>query len=230
MAFGLFAGLATLYALLSWQSSSLSMPPQSWQTWLGSAVVGVGLAGVTCSIMIYVCTRRPFWSGTATTIKFLLTTLWLGTVAVLATELVAALVTSTFAPALVMQKFGGVLCKAVLLIAAAKLLHEASLFSHLLEKPHTPLKRSARLLTGPLLKWTLARFACGLIGGIAIPAMLTTWNATLATIEASPPFSSGQYLAAISGLCVFSIAGELLERYLFFTAAVAPKMPGGVHP
>jgi hypothetical protein len=25
-----------------------------------------------------------------------------------------------------------------------------------------------------------------------------------------------------------SVGGELLERYLFFTAAVAPKMPGGL--
>jgi DMSO reductase anchor subunit len=35
--------------------------------------------------------------------------------------------------------------------------------------------------------------------------------------------------AAVFAL-VASIAGEMVERYLFFTAVVKPKMPGGLMP
>ena len=30
------------------------------------------------------------------------------------------------------------------------------------------------------------------------------------------------------GMLVFLLSGELLERYLFFTAVIPPKMPGGI--
>jgi hypothetical protein len=31
-----------------------------------------------------------------------------------------------------------------------------------------------------------------------------------------------------TGILLFSLLGELFERYLFFAAVIAPKMPGGI--
>jgi hypothetical protein len=39
------------------------------------------------------------------------------------------------------------------------------------------------------------------------------------------------FTGVVMGLVlVFTLLGELLERHLFFTAAVAPKMPGAMAP
>jgi DMSO reductase anchor subunit len=37
---------------------------------------------------------------------------------------------------------------------------------------------------------------------------------------------SGLITAIVSLLLLLNLAGEILERYLFFAAVVAPKMPG----
>jgi hypothetical protein len=37
-----------------------------------------------------------------------------------------------------------------------------------------------------------------------------------------------QFTATTGLLFVACVAGELLERYLFFTACAAPRMPGGI--
>jgi len=72
---------------------------------------------------------------------------------------------------------------------------------------------SARLLRGPLLGATLTRYALGLAG------VLVTYY-----ITNSPrvPLSLSVHGAIVALL----LAGELAERYLFFRAVDAPKMPG----
>jgi hypothetical protein len=35
-------------------------------------------------------------------------------------------------------------------------------------------------------------------------------------------------LVGVIGIFLFSLLGELLERYLFFTAVIPLKMPGGI--
>src|SRR5205085_11916770 len=105
---------------------------------LGAAVVGTGLTGVLCSIMIYQCTRRPTWNGVTTTLKFGLTTLWLGVATVLLISLTIAPAYLGLEPARLMQGYGALLCRSLLVIAAFKLLYEASLFGALLSRPNTP--------------------------------------------------------------------------------------------
>ena len=86
----------------------------------------------------------------------------------------------------------------------------------------SPLKRSALLYTRELSNVTLARFALGLLGGLVMPAML---------LEKLPTLSGNNIasFAAITGLLfAANLAGELLERYLFFAACAAPRMPGGI--
>ena len=217
VAFGLFAKLAAIYAAMLWFYPQLETT--AWPLVLGGGVVAAGLFGVFCSMMIYVYTRRPFWSGSQTFVKFSLTTLWLGLSAVLTVSLLAAGFSDMLSVRDLMADYGRWLCHGIISVAAAKLLFEASLFGHLVSKQATPLNRSARLMVGELAVWSRCRFAAGAIGGLALPLAMLNQSAT----------SSGAAIAAI-GLASFglSILGETLERTLFFTAAVAPRMPGGL--
>ena len=200
-------------------TGELPVVPVWWLPLLGASVVAAGLAGVFCSMMIYVYTQRPFWSGSRTFVKFSLTTLWLGLSTVLAVSLVAAGFSETLGVRALMADYGRWLCHGIVCVASAKLLYEASLFGHLASKQATPLNRSARLMMGELVVWTQCRFAAGVIGGIILPLMMLN----------QPADVPGATLAAL-GLASFglSLIGETLERTLFFTAAVAPRMPGAL--
>ena len=77
-------------------------------------------------------------------------------------------------------------------------------------------------MTGALLNVTMARFAAGLLGGLAMPALLL-----LSRLPSSPEHGQDLVFGVLVGmLFVACLAGELLERYLFFAAAASPKMPG----
>jgi hypothetical protein len=66
-------------------------------------------------------------------------------------------------------------------------------------------------MVGPLASVTIARFVCGTLGAVVLPA--------LASLAGTPVA-----LGAL-GLC---LAGELAERYLFFAAAAPARMPGSL--
>lgn len=212
--FGAFANLAILHTALVWQGARTdSLVLRA----LAVSVVALGLAGVFCSAMIYTVTRRPFWSGSATLIRFSLTTLWLG----LSTVLLIAILVTASVP-LVLDAFlkstGTSLCQALIVTALVKMVCEAAIFAHLASKQTTPLNRSARLLTGELSAWTISRFVSGGLGGVILPLILVANDSVT-------PTSAVGLSVAMSGL---SLAGELLERTLYFTAAVAPRMPGSL--
>jgi DMSO reductase anchor subunit len=101
-----------------------------------------------------------------------------------------------------------------LLVAATllKLAGELMAFRHLQERRLTPLKRSALLMKDDLRSYTLARFAAGGAGVIAL-ALFARGGASLACATAA---------------FVLLVVGELLERTLFFAAASSPGMPGGL--
>jgi formate dehydrogenase iron-sulfur subunit len=65
------------------------------------------------------------------------------------------------------------------------------------------------------------RFGLGIFGGILLPLV---WLCRAEPSSAAPLLLNfvavGQFIALL--------AGELLERYLFFTAVVASRMPGGI--
>jgi formate dehydrogenase iron-sulfur subunit len=112
------------------------------------------------------------------------------------------------------------LCQCLLAAAAAKLLLEAAILSWLRATVFTPLRRTAILMTGDLARVTAIRFACGAMGGLALPGLLLAW--------CSQAGEKSALAVAAMLVLMFSLnfAGELLERYLFFAAVVAPKMPG----
>jgi formate dehydrogenase iron-sulfur subunit len=84
-----------------------------------------------------------------------------------------------------------------------------------LKKSNDPqIKRSSELQWGLLRGWAIARYVCGAMGGFILPAALL----------GGIPFAPAVAFAAF----VFRLAGELLERHLFFVAIAPPRMPGGV--
>src|SRR5262249_20284213 len=104
---------------------------------------------------------------------------------------------------------------------AAKLLFEASLFAHRHSRQMSPLKRSALLMSGELASATRWRFAPGFLGGILLPAGRVGLDDS-----AAPALSLLHFV--IIGQFATLLAGELFERYLFFSAVVASRMPGGL--
>ncbi|QDT97504.1 DmsC/YnfH family molybdoenzyme membrane anchor subunit [Gimesia aquarii] len=218
LAFGIFAGAAMLYAVLTWVSDSTFPELESWQPLAGQIVSFLGMVGIFCSIMIYVFTKREFWSFETTTIKFSLTTILLGIASTWLTIFIVNWTDDSPASNLLIAQAGPLLSKALILTSIIKLGFEASIFRYLIRRQNSPLKRSALLMSGQLSNVTLARFACGLLGGILMPCFLLNQ-------QTQPPHSLNLFIA-VSILFIACLFGELLERYLFFSAVAAPRMPG----
>lgn len=224
--FGAFAGLASLYAALPWLSPWLARAgikvSSSVNDSLGWGVVATGLAGVFCSVMVYDSTRRPLWHWSRTGMRFLLTGALLGIPTSLLIAFVAAASAESLTVRQIMDDYGTNLCGWLAIVAAAKLLYEASIFAHLGSRRLTPLRRTAMLATGELGRWTGQRFLCGVMGGIVLPGFL--FLAPL--LDQQQPLST-QFVVIVVVLSLgISFVGEVFERFLFFSAVIAPKMPG----
>ncbi len=222
LAFGLFAVLACMFA------AAMTFPvsaPASRQgtTWLGIAVVASGASGVFGSVMIYATLGREYWSFARTGVRFVLTSALLGTATAWLTASILALTQPSIEHSGMLRSVGLILCPAPVGLASAKLLWEAALLRHLLSRSMTQLKRSAMLATGELASFTLARFAAGIVGGIVVPAVLL--SRMLSGRSADDPLALTALTAMLFVACIL---GELLERYLFFAAVAAPRMPGGI--
>ncbi|HEX5446742.1 MAG TPA: hypothetical protein VFW87_23190, partial [Pirellulales bacterium] len=85
---------------------------------------------------------------------------------------------------------------------------------------HGPLKRTALLMVGELKSVTQGRFALGLFGGVLLPLAMA--GGLGATHDADTRLALAVHALIVAAL----LMGELMERFLFFTAVVAPKMPG----
>jgi DMSO reductase anchor subunit len=228
VAFGLFAGLAVAYAtgVIFQQSLSDSLPVLghvNWVKWLGWSVAMSGVIAVFCSTMIYVFTNRECWSMTRVGVRFVLTSALLGVATVWLSMLVAMLVRPSAALSDLLRETGPLLCQTLIGLTAVKLIWEASIFRHLLLRRMTPLQRSALLLSHELSNTTMARFALGMLGGLLMPALLSRRAGAI-----SNSAELVQFAATAGLLFIACLAGELLERYLFFAACAAPRMPGGI--
>ncbi len=222
LAFGLFAGLAAAYGAEAWlRLRGVAMPAACAA--LRPAAALAGLAGVVCSVMIYVDTRRAFWNLSLTGFKFFMTGVVLGIPAAVFVSLLGAAWSEALTVAAVMEGFGRRLLSVLAAAAVLKLAVEALVLTHLRDKKHTPLKRTALLLTGELAPLSMRRVIAGVLGGIVLPGLL------LAGV--GPTGGRAAFTGVVLGLSLgLTLLGELLERHLFFTAAVAPKMPGALAP
>jgi Fe-S-cluster-containing dehydrogenase component/DMSO reductase anchor subunit len=229
VSFGAFAMLASLYAAAALvagrmeDSTSTTGYAQFWIDWLGWSVAATGVIAVFCSMMIYVFTQRECWSLVRVGMRFALTGALLGVAAVWLSILVSTLAVPSAALFSLVRECGPTLCWTLVATAIAKLAWEAAVFCHLWLRKMTPLKRSALLMRGELSNVTLARFALGLLGGVILPSMLAGDAATLAAGTGMV-----QFVVMTALLFAACVAGEVLERYLFFAACAAPQMPGGI--
>ena len=185
--FGMYAGAAFGTVVLGWRL-------------LTYASLLSGLLGVFCSAMIYVDTRRPFWSARLTMPKFFGTTFLLGATG--AGALLACL-RSPSAPMFVL---------AATVIRAALFAWETAAFISALRDEHAATHHSA-LVTAHLMRWLpITRAVLFAVATIASAA------AIFGTLGLAPVWAM---LALVS-----TLGSQLLERYNYFRAVVAPRMPG----
>jgi formate dehydrogenase iron-sulfur subunit len=161
----------------------------------------LGVIALFCSVMIYADTQRVFWRFANTAPRFFGSATILG---------LAGALTAPGAPLALGFALAGV--------TILKLAFEARALTPLNELwdgTPSPARQTARLLTGPLRDTNALRVAAAVLGGILLPAGIA--------LGAFPFIAAWPALA----LC---LGGELAERYLFFRAVDAPKMPGQPDP
>ena len=228
--FGIFSGLATVYAALFWLDPiqvfiGIELPAflksNDLRDYFGLAVAASGILGVICSVMVYDDCKKELWRGSITGLKFFGTTIGLGLNTILATSLSAV-----FFMEIQNETAIGTYVSALALIAAgvftAKLAWEASIFRHLNDTTYSMAKRSALLMKNHLMIQTRLRYICGLVGGVVLPLFIYKMSQN----EMTPDNLINLVILAIVSL-VISLVGEFLERFLFFAAGVSKKMPGG---
>jgi formate dehydrogenase iron-sulfur subunit len=206
--FGLFAKLALLHTGAVWFPEHTSL---SFRSALGWATVMTGLIGVFCSVMIYHDTRREFWHLRYSGGKFFGTTGLLGA----GTSL---LVTACLNPAAPFLPTLGLL---MLVAGAGKLAVELPIVRHLEVEDYSPLHKTALLLQGKFGLMHRWRLACGVVGGIFLPALLALQVVATNVV-------SGVVIAEAAAALTLCLVGELIERRLFFVAVQPVTMPGGV--
>ena len=182
LAFGGYAATATLYAALR-----VLLPGSEWVSAAGLLAAGTGVAGITCSVMIYAVTHRRWWRARATGLRFGLTTALSG----LAALLIAV-------PAVAHD-----VAMAVVVVATIKLAWEGSVLLHLRADTDTDLRRTALLLTRDLVVPARTRLALGLLGGMTLPllaaAVHPAWAvAGLAAIAAGELLERSLFFRAVT--------------------------------
>lgn len=222
LTFSFYAALMLLCAGMAWlQRWGVHLPAELIRAAESSACF-FGLAGVGCSVMIYVRTRRAFWSAGPTSAKFLLTSALLGLAGALLVWAVAAARSPETAADPLIWEMRNQACRWLAAGVLLKLLLECSVFLQLRRTRHGPLKRTALLMTGELKPVTQGRLLLAVIGGVVLPLLLATGWTMGATEKTQSLFAVAMHTMIVAAMLI----GELMERYLFFTAVVAPKMPG----
>lgn len=219
-AFSAFAGAAGAFAtaaLWPWLVSVLPLlplidsivQPVQFSPLLCGVTAALGLVGVYCSAMIYIDTRRAFWSAESVSIKFFGTALLIGAA--------GCAVVLGWQNALT----GAPVAEAARNFAIVATIIRTALFG----RDFTNLHRGLSNIADPnhrsiLTVWTLCRplvFARGALfaGSTLFGVLGLTHGGLPAAICATLSF-------------VLTFASQTIERYFFFTAVVAPRMPGGI--
>ena len=222
LAFAVFAGSAAAFTGAAWWKTLAGLlPPLAWvERFINPAqfaaplvvvTAALGLLGVWCSAMIYVDTRRVFWKRELTFTKFFGTALLLGTSGAAAVLGWTAVFTGA-ALSGVAQTF----VLLAILIGTALCGWEFHDFRSALSDGHAANHRSA------LTVWQLRRpLLFARLGSLVVSALFGLLAST----------STGATSAGCATLgFVFALGAQFIERYFFFTAVVAPRMPGPLAP
>lgn len=203
IAFSALAGTTGAAAAAAGASLFSLALPAALSTGIRVAVLVSAAAAVYASAMVYRDTPRPLWATRLTLWRFSLTAALGGIPAWMAAA----------APGAGLSR---ALFAAIPLLFVAKLVIERRVFRHADDEDFGPLWKTVQLLRGRSgnlgLVWRL-RLLAGIAGGLVLP-LLAAWGAGSMT------------LAWSAAIFVLVAAGELAERYLFFTTGVAPRMPG----
>jgi Fe-S-cluster-containing dehydrogenase component/DMSO reductase anchor subunit len=170
--------------------------------WMRLAVTGTTVAAVIavwCSVMVYVDTRRPFWTLTNVAAKFLGTMLLLGGLLCAFVWSWTGMVIASWAMAF------SLVCRWSLS------LWEISGYRRALVDENCVWHKSARVLQKHLAKQIEARGLLLIATGLLIPVMIAAG-------------ASVGWMLSLSLLLTFG--SQLMERLYFFTAAAGSKMPG----
>ncbi len=216
LAFTIFAGAAAAFSGAAfWERLAGWVPavrlverfiqPAQFSVPLAVGTALLGLIGVWCSAMIYVDTRRTFWSRELTFAKFFGTTLLLGSAA-------AAVVLGWCGLPL------GEAARAFALLAAVA---RTALFGLEFQSTHRALHRT----DDPNHRSALV--ICKLQRPLVIARVLLFATTSVSGVLAIT--ASGFAAAACATLALLlTAAAQVAERYVFFTAVVALRMPGGL--
>jgi DMSO reductase anchor subunit/NAD-dependent dihydropyrimidine dehydrogenase PreA subunit len=210
--FAVAAGAFATAAFWPWIISKLpALPPiepAAFSPVLAGVTAALGLLGVFCSAMIYIDTRRAFWDAESVATKFFGSALVLG----------AAGCAAVHAWQHVLAGAGLDAARIFLIVAAVV---RAGLFGweamdlqRNLADPEGANHRSA------LTMWKLGHTLL-VVRGVLLAAAMVLGVVAICT---------GGVSAAIYASLSFALtfATQMIERYFFFTAVIAPRMPGGV--
>jgi DMSO reductase anchor subunit len=159
---------------------------------------GVGVIGLICSVMVYVDTRRTFWRWTQTGPRFFGSALLLGAATAFALG-VSPVLSATLVAIFTLAK----------LACDVRVMRAFDAWDE--DDVPPPSVVSARLLAGPLRIVFGSRIALALVAGLLLPGLVFA-----------------EMLPAAGSWWVFGgvLIADFAERYLFFRAVDAPKMPG----
>jgi formate dehydrogenase iron-sulfur subunit len=198
LAFGLCASLSFLATAVAWLGPASPGGPS-----LMAAASLSGLVAIFTSAMIYVDTRRRFWSPQLAFGKFYGTMLLLGGAG-----------TATFGAWLGANSLARTMGLAALVVQAALFFWEMSGYYRDLRNRNRPNYQSA-VTIARLLPW----FAPVRIGLFLLAAVLLLANG----------FDYlGQSAAWYSVAFIALLASQFIERFVFLTAVIPLRMPGGI--
>ncbi len=169
---------------------------------LADAALVAGIAALMTSVMVYHATKREMWNAARTASRFALTAGALGALAAVTIAVMQATPGTQAAPVRSLASVAAALCFAKLCCDRIQANPDAD--------PDSVRSRSSALLGGPLRAIVYARWALGLIVVLSLAVMVE--------VGTNPVFAVTVFLLAL--------AGEVLERNLFFRACTKQSMPG----
>ncbi|MBI4511967.1 MAG: dimethyl sulfoxide reductase anchor subunit [Deltaproteobacteria bacterium] len=210
VALGAFGGAGVLASLAAWAPDKVPTG--------GIAIMPVslllGVLGIYCSARVYQITPRVLF-GRLTNLRFFATATILG-LGLVPMALAVALV-ALGEVGQVARGVGAWACLILPLLVVFKLIQEASILNPTAGNPNRD-PRARALVRGPLKgAWTL-RVILGIMGSILPLVGLVLFPQE----DSSPAVSVILAISCGAGLAAL-VMGELIERYLFFTACLPPR-------
>lgn len=172
-----------------------------------------GAFGVFCSAMVYADTKRAYWRLSTSAAKFFGTVWLLGVISTLCVLLLSGASHGLAILFASVAALGG----------GFKLAVDHRVLAHLAVDDFSPLHKTALLLTDRLGRQNRLRVACTLSGGVVLPVLLG-----LLLLGNAAALTHGVLVIGAGTGLALCLAGEIIERQLFFAAVQPVRMPGSL--